>query len=152
MGRWILVMLLVLTGTVHGQELPNASLSKGTWITFAGLGTGILADGIATRVLYQRHYDEINPLAKPFVHAGVPGQVGASLLGAGAIGGVWFVLRRTHHDRAARWFLTSVTASEACNVARQFALLRTSQNWSDVPGTTPYSSGPMRLHRARGVR
>jgi hypothetical protein len=152
MGRWIPVTLLVLTGAMHGQELPNVPLSKATWMTFAGLGTEILADGVTTRVLYQRHYDEINPLAKPFVHAGAPGQIGGSLLGAGAIGGVWFVLRRTHHDRAARWFLLSMTASEGCNVARQFALLRTSQNWSNVSGSGSPLSGLLRLRRARRGR
>ena len=41
--------------------------------------------------------------------------------------GTWFLLRRTHHDRAADWFLRSVTAGEGYNVARQVALLRTSQ-------------------------
>jgi hypothetical protein len=132
MGRWVLVMLLVLTRAAHGQELPSAPLSKATWMTFAGLGTEVLADGVTTRVLYQRHYDEVNPLAKPFVHAGALGQIGASLLGAGAISGVWFTLRRTHHDRAAQWFLTTVTAGEGCNVARQFVVLRTSRNWSNV--------------------
>jgi hypothetical protein len=149
MGRWVLVMLVVWTGAAHGQELPDAPVSKATWTTFAGLGTEILADGATTRVLYQRHYDEINPLAKPFVHAGVPGQIGASLLGAGAISGVWFVLRRTHHDRAASWFLRSATAGEGCNLARQFALLRTSQKWSDVPGSGPHLSGLKRLRGAR---
>ncbi len=125
-------MLLVLAGAAHGQTSASAQLSKGTWATFAGLGTEILADGVTTRVLYQRHYDEIDPLAKPFVHDGVPGQVGASLLAAGAMGGVWFVLRHTHHDRATSWFLRSVTAGEGYNVGRQIAILRTSQDQAAV--------------------
>jgi hypothetical protein len=120
-------MLFVLTSVAPGQELPTAPLSKVTLATFAVLGGEVVADGVTTRVLYQRTYDETDPLAKPFVHAGVPGQVGASLLGAGVIGGVWFVLHRTHHDGTARWFLRSVTAAEGCNVARQFAILRTSK-------------------------
>ena len=132
MGRCVLVVLLVWTGSAHGQELPDAQVSKTTWTTFAGLGTEILADGVTTRVLYQRHHDEIDPLAKPFVDAGVPGQIAASLLGAGAMSGAWFLLRRTHHDHAARWFLRSVTAGEGYNVARQVALLRTSQTNQDA--------------------
>jgi hypothetical protein len=127
MGRCVLWMLLVWTGAAHGQELPDAPVSKATWTTFAVFGAEVLADGVTTRVLYQRHYDEINPLARPLVHAGVPGQVGACLLGAGATGGVWFVLRRTHHDHAASWFLRSVTAGEGYNVARQFTVLRASR-------------------------
>jgi hypothetical protein len=127
MGRWVLLVLVVGTGAARGQELPEAPVSKATWTTFVGLGAEILADGVTTRVLYQRHYDELNPVAKPFVHAGVPGQIGVSLLGAGAMGGVWFVLHRTHHERIAKWFLRSVAAGEGYNVVRQIAVVRASQ-------------------------
>jgi hypothetical protein len=127
MGRWILVLLLASSGVARGQQLRDAPVSKATWTTFAGFGAEILADGVTTRVLYQRHHKEIDPLAKPFVDAGVPGQIGASVIGAGAMGGVWFMLRRLHHERAAEWCLRSVTAGEGYNVARQFALVRTSQ-------------------------
>jgi hypothetical protein len=127
MGGWVLVMLLAGTGAARGQELADAPVSTATWTMFAGLGAETLADGVTTRVLYQRHYDELDPVAKPFVHAGVPGQIGISLLGAGAMSGVWFVLHRTHHEPTARWFLRSVTAIEGYNVARQFAVLRASQ-------------------------
>lgn len=127
MGRWVLVMLLAGTGAARGQELFDAPVSKTTWTTFAGLGAEILADGVTTRVLYQRHYDELNPLAKPFVHAGVPGQIGVSLLGAGAMTGAWFLLHRTHHERTAKWFLRTVAAGEGYNVARQIAVVRASQ-------------------------
>ena len=127
MGRWVLVMLFVWAGAVRGQELPDAPVSKETWGRFAVIGAEILTDGVTTRVLYQRHYNEINPLARPFVCAGVPGQIGGSLLGAGAVSGVWFVLRRTRHDRAASWFLRSVAAGEGSNVSRQLAILRTSR-------------------------
>jgi hypothetical protein len=120
MGRLIPVMLLALTGAVLGQELPNATVSKATLGTFAAFGTEVLADGVTTRVLYQRNYGEI-------VHAGVAGQIGRSLLGVGATGGVWYVLRRAHREGTARWFLRSVTAGEGCNVARQFAIVRTSR-------------------------
>src|ERR1700691_3832169 len=99
MGRLALALLLVWTGSARGQELPDAPVSKTTWTTFVGLGTEILADGVTTRVLYQRHHNEIDPLARPFVDAGVPGQIGASLLGAGAMSGAWFLLRRMHHER-----------------------------------------------------
>jgi hypothetical protein len=152
MGTRVLVMLLLGAGIAGGQELPDAPISKVTWTTFAGLGTEILADGVSTRVLYQRRYDEINPLARPFVHAGVPGQAVASVLGAAAVGSVWLVLRRTHHDRAARWFLSSVTAGEGCNVARQFMLLRTSLADTHGSGSGPPVPGLMQPHRARSRR
>lgn len=135
--RRILVVLLLLAGTASGQDLPeknlldkgitDAPMSGETKVAFAVFGGELLADGVATRILYQRHYDEIDPLAKPFTHAGVPGQVGASLLGAGAVGGAWWVLHRTHHERIARNLLRSVTAAEGSNVGRQFSILRTSK-------------------------
>jgi hypothetical protein len=127
MGRLIPVTLFVLTGVALGQELPNTPVSRATLATFAVLATEVLADGVTTRVLYQRRYDEADPVAEPFVHAGVPGQIGASLLGVGAMGGVWFVLHRVHHESTARWFLRSATAGEGCNVTRQFAILRKSR-------------------------
>jgi len=136
MGR-IVVVLLVLAQASLGQDLPGGSsadkalpdarVSPQTWATFAVFGAEVVADGGITRVLYQRHYDEIDPVAKPFVHAGVAGQIGASLLGAGAIGGAWWVLHRTHHDRVARQFLRSVIAAEGGNVGRQYSILRTSR-------------------------
>lgn len=151
MGRWIAVMALLWTGVARGQAVPDAALpvapvSKATWTTLAGLGAEILADGVTTRVLYQRRHDEINPVIKPFVHAGVPGQIAASLLGAGAAGGMWFVLRRTHHDRAANWFLRSVTTAEGANVLRQFTILRASGNGNDPSASGTSQSPPVRRH------
>src|SRR5580693_9309180 len=109
MSKRVLAMLLVLvlTGAARGQELPNVPVSKKGWRTFAVVDAEILADSVTTRVLYQRHYRENGPIAQPFVRAGVPGQIGASLLGAGAIGGAWLVFRRMHHDRTATWLLRS---------------------------------------------
>jgi hypothetical protein len=128
MGGRIAVMLFALAGVLHGQELPNTPVSRVSLATFALLGSEVVADGVTTRTLYRRGYDEVDPLAKPFVQAGAAGQVGATLLGAGAIGGVWFVLHRTHHEASARRFLRSVAAAEGGNTARQFAILRKSRD------------------------
>jgi hypothetical protein len=64
MGRRVLVMLLVLTGAARAQELPNVPVSKEIWGTFAVVGAEILADSVTTRVLYQRHYRENDPIAQ----------------------------------------------------------------------------------------
>jgi hypothetical protein len=151
MGRWILVLLMASAAAAHGQELPDTPVSKATWTTFVGLGTEILADGVTTRVLYQRHHKEIDPLARPFVDAGVPGQIGASLLGAGAMSGAWFLLRRMHHERAAAWFLRSVTAGEGLNVARQFTLVRTSQAEQAASGAGIASQSALRGRMVRKI-
>jgi hypothetical protein len=126
MGKLGPVVIFVLTGVVLGQELPNAPVSKARLATFAVFSTEVLADGVTTRVLYQRHYRELDPVAQPFVHAGVPGQIGGSVLGTGAIVGAWFVLHRAHREGMARWFVRSATAAEGCAVARQFEILRKS--------------------------
>jgi hypothetical protein len=127
------LVALWLIGAATGQELPEArlsqqaSISRQSWAMFAGLGGEIVADGVTTRVLYQRHHDETDPVARPFVHAGVPGQVAVSLLGAGALAGTWWLLRRSHRERMARNLLWSVAAVEGGNDAREFAILRTSR-------------------------
>lgn len=126
MGRRILVVLL-WASVAHGQDLPNAPVARETWPSFAVFGAEVIADSVTTRVLYQRHYGETDPVARPFVRAGVPGQIGATLLGAGVTGGIWFALHRKHHDRTAKWFLRAVNVGEGINVARQFAVLRTSK-------------------------
>jgi hypothetical protein len=126
MGRWVLVFVLVLTGAARGQDSASASVSKETWGMFGVIGGEVLADGVTTRVLYQRHYNETDPIAQPFVREGVAGQVGGSLLAAAAMGGAWLTLRRMHHQRASKWFLRSVAVGEGCNVGRQFSILRTS--------------------------
>jgi len=71
MGGRVLVMLLVFTAAGRAQELPEAPVSKAmvskqTYTAFAVIGAEVVADGITTRVLYQRHYDETDPLARPF--------------------------------------------------------------------------------------
>lgn len=137
MKRKIFVALWLI-GVATGQEVPEAPLSmqasisraaisRQSWAMFAGLGGEIVADGVTTRVLYQRHYDETDPVARPFVHAGVPGQIAVSLLGAGALAGTWWMLRRSHREGMARNFLRSVAAVEGGNDVREFAILRTSR-------------------------
>jgi hypothetical protein len=123
----VIVMLLAWTSLAPGQESPTAPMSKVRLATFAVFGAEALADGITTRVLYQRNHSELDPIAKPFVQAGVSGQISAGLLGVAAISGAWFVLHRSHHENTAKWFLLTVTAGEGCNVARQFAVLRKSR-------------------------
>jgi hypothetical protein len=93
---------------MQAQDLPGAPVSKKEWGAFVVVGAEIVADSVTTRLLYQRHYRENDPIAQPFVRAGISGQIGASLLGAGAAGTAWLILRRMHHEQAAKWFLRSV--------------------------------------------
>jgi hypothetical protein len=92
-------------------------------IEFAVFAAEVAADGVSTRILYQRGCGENNPIAKPFVRAGVGGQVAASLLSVAAVGGAWAFFHRTHHDRMAKWMLRTLVAGEGINDIRQFRVM-----------------------------
>ena len=94
---------------------------------FAIFGAEVTGDVVTTRILYQRHHPENDPLARPFVQAGIPGQIGAGLLGMGVTGGLWFALHHMRRDRAASWFLRTVTVGEGGNVARQIVIVHRSK-------------------------
>jgi hypothetical protein len=112
---------------IQEQKLPAAPTRIPTEakIEFAAFTAEIAADGISTRLLYQRGCSENDPIARPFVRAGIGGQVAASLLGLAAVGGGWFILRRTHHDRLAQWMLRAAVAGEGVNDIRQFRVMAT---------------------------
>ena len=130
------VILAILLGTSFAQntssfiqedKLPEAPTRIPTEakIEFAAFAAEVAADGVSTRVLYQRGCSENDPVARPFVRAGVGGQVAASFLGLAAVGGAWAILRRTHHDRIAKWMLRTAVAGEAANDIRQFRVMAT---------------------------
>jgi hypothetical protein len=86
----------------------------------------IALDGWATQNAINQHrgFVEENPLARPFIHHGVAGQVGASAIGlAVGIGPSYLFYRKGHHKIARIW-LTVFTAGEAIN-AGQMAYLVT---------------------------
>ena len=125
------VILTILVAAAFGQDrafsrdrdrdLPSAPSE--TKAEFAVLTAEIIADGVSTRILYQRGCGENDPLARPFVRAGVGGQVAGSFLGLAAAGGAWVILHRTHHDRVAKWMLRSAVAAEGVNDIRQFKVM-----------------------------
>ena len=118
-------ILSILTASSIAQEinLPEAPMPREAKIEFAVFAAEVAADGITTRMLYQRGCGENNPIAKPFVRAGVGGQVAASLLSVAAVGGAWAIFHRTHHDRMAKWMLRTLVAGEGINDIRQFRVM-----------------------------
>lgn len=128
-------ILSILLGTslarnnsfIQEKEFPEAPTRTPTEakIEFAAFAAEVAADGVSTRLLYQRGCGENDPIARPFVRAGVGGQVAASFLGLAAVGGAWAILRRAHHARMAKWMLRIAVAGEAANDARQFAVMAT---------------------------
>lgn len=76
--------------------------------------TTLLADGITTQNALQRFPNgrEANPLARPFVEAGWPGQaVAGGLFLTGELS-LRYALHRTHHHRLERWLPILVSAVE----------------------------------------
>jgi hypothetical protein len=92
---------------------------------FSALGGLIVADGVETQLMLQTHqFGEGDPLARPFVNQGWPGQVAASALGYGAALGVAYILHRTNHHKIERYTTWLVTSAEAANDTRNLILQR----------------------------
>lgn len=63
---------------------------------------GQLSDGITTQRFIKRGTSEADPLYRPFVDQGWPGQIAAGVLDTGAQVSIMYVLHRMHHDRIER--------------------------------------------------
>jgi len=115
------------TSFIQQERLPDAASStrREAKIEFAAFAAEVAADGISTRMLVQQGCGEHDPLARPFVRAGVGGQVAASVLGFAAVGAAWIILRRTHHAHLATWMLRTAVAGEGINDIRQFRVMAT---------------------------
>ena len=90
---------------------------------FALLGGLVAVDAARTQSMLGSHrYAEANPLARPLVQQGWPGEVAASAIGYGAALGLSYVLHRTGHhrmERCATWFMV---AAETINDTRNLLL------------------------------
>jgi hypothetical protein len=90
---------------------------------FMVLGGLVAVDAARTQaMLGTHHYAEANPLARPLVNQGWPGQVAVSTIGYGAALGVSYIFHRTGHhkmEHCATWFMV---AAETANDARNLLL------------------------------
>ena len=90
---------------------------------FAILGGLAAVDAARTQSMLGSHrYAEANPVARPLVNQGWPGQVAASAIGYGAALGVSYIFHRTGHhtmERCATWFMV---AAETANDTRNLVL------------------------------
>lgn len=113
-----LLLLLVLSIATFGQDVAEAPshsfFQRGSEIRMGVIAGFIAADGITTQhILGVDHGSEMNPLVRPLVRKGAPGQAGASILGyAFSIGSSYF-LHRTGHHRLERLMLNGTIAIEA---------------------------------------
>jgi hypothetical protein len=73
---------------------------------FAGL---VAADGISTQEILNSggHWREMDPLARPFVTKGAPGQLAASVIGYSFGVGTSYLLHKTGHHKLERLMLNT---------------------------------------------
>ncbi|MGO8984212.1 MAG: DUF5658 family protein [Terriglobales bacterium] len=107
-----LLSILLLSAAVQAQNftvdrfaLPEAPSQPRFWtlenrVDFGILAGLIAADGVTTQRGLSEGYREVNPVMRPFVTRGAPGEAAGSALGFGAAIGVAYVLHHTHHYKA----------------------------------------------------
>jgi hypothetical protein len=86
----------------------------------AGILAGLVAaDGISTQGILHGagQWREMNPLARPFVNQGAPGQLAASVLGYGFSLGTSYLLHRTGHHKLEKLLLDASIGVEAETVS-----------------------------------
>jgi len=92
---------------------------RGNKIRMGILAGVVAADGISTQAILQSggHWRELNPLARPFVNQGAPGQFAASILGYGFSVGTSYLLHRTGHHKLEKLMLDASIGIETEVVA-----------------------------------
>jgi hypothetical protein len=86
----------------------------------AGILAGLVAaDGISTQEILHggSQWREMNPLARPFVNQGAPGQLAASVLGYGFSLGTSYLLHRSGHHKLEKLILDAAIGVEAGTVS-----------------------------------
>ena len=113
-----------LAESSNNFAVPNQQISgtpshkffdRGNSIRMGILGGLVAADGISTQEILSSggHWREINPLARPFVNKGAPGQLAASVLGYGFSVGTAYLLHKTGHHKLEKLMLDASIGVEA---------------------------------------
>jgi hypothetical protein len=129
--RSVLAALIFIVGySLSAQDLtlPEAPsshkfLDRQNTIAFASLAGLVAADAVLTQRLTNSGVaHEANPLWRPLVKQGWPGEMAASALGYGAALGTAYTLHRTGHHKMERWANWVTAAIEAGNVGHSFSV------------------------------
>lgn len=126
--RSVLAVLIILAGySLTAQELtpPDAPSHKffdgQNKAAFASLGALVAVDAVMTqRLINSGVAREANPLWRPLVKQGWPGEMAASALGYSAALGITYTFHKTGHHKMERWANWVTVAMEAGNVAHSF--------------------------------
>ena len=134
--KYLLSILLLLGSAIHAQSfaasghaLPDPPSSRPFWTVEKRLEVGILAglvaaDGVTTQRGLNQGLREVNPVMRPLVTRGAPGQAVGSALGFGAGVGIVYLLHRSHHYQAERIALRLIIAGEGGTVANNIVAIR----------------------------
>ena len=97
---------------------PHAFFDKTNIRLFMAEGLAQTGDLITTRQIINNGGKEADPLARPFVNAGIGGQmVGSYVVGAGGTMLASYLLHRTGHHRLERWVPIVTMAVESLATA-----------------------------------
>ncbi len=126
-----LAVLIILAGySLSAQELTTLPevpshkfLDRQNKIAFASLGALVAVDAVMTQRLTNSGVaHEANPLWRPLVKQGWPGEMAASALGYSAALGMAYTFHKTGHHKMERWANWITVAVEAGNVGHSFAV------------------------------
>jgi hypothetical protein len=97
----------VSTNQIGSERLTHKFFDRGNNIRMGILAGLVAADGISTQEILNSggHWREMNPLARPFVSKGAPGQLAASVLGYGFSVGTSYLLHKTGHHKLEKLML-----------------------------------------------
>jgi hypothetical protein len=132
-----LLSIVLLSAVMQGQNfaavnkfaLHDAPSKHPFWtvenrVEVSMLAGLVAADGITTQRGLNEGLREVNPVMRPFVTRGAPGEAAGSALGFGAGVGFAYLLHRTHHYKAERIALRMMVAGEAGFVANNIVQIR----------------------------
>jgi hypothetical protein len=111
------------------SALPGAPSQHPFWTIENRVNVSILAglvaaDAFTTQRGLNQGLREVNPVMRPFVTRGAPGEAVGSALGFGAGVGIVYLLHRSQHYKAERITMRLMVAGEAGFVANNIVAIR----------------------------
>jgi hypothetical protein len=103
---------------VNSFALPSPPKQHHFWTVENRVELGMLAglvtaDGITTQRGLNEGLREVNPIMRPFVTRGAPGEAVGSALGYGTGVGLVYLLHRSHHYKAERLAMRMMVVGES---------------------------------------
>src|SRR5258708_21216737 len=115
--------------TSSSSALPDAPSQRPFWtienkVTISMLAGLVAADAFTTQRGLNQGLREVNPVMRPFVTRGAPGEAVGSALGFSAGVGVVYLLHRSHHYKAERITMRLIVAGETGFISNNIIAIR----------------------------